>query len=205
MMTIPPTVIGRPSAIGLELWARLLNFTVRYEGGTDFMYNDKGNPQRVTCGVGKMFSNPAEAVFHSRYFINPDGHVPSADEMKADYASVQDLKRTEKNLYDFATITLQRLPWDRVTELLGSFMGEKVNGMLNVPAFANFANFPQDAQLAWSSIAYGGWGYPCFAPLKEAVISQDWNHAAVVYRSPGWDPRKNAAHIALFRSAATSR
>jgi hypothetical protein len=177
---ILPTMIGRPSGIGPELWARLLNFTKRYEGGTDFMYNDKGSPQLVTCGVGKMFSNPDDAVNHKRYFINPDGREPSPDEMKDDYAAAHGLKRTEKNLYDFATVTLQRLPWDKVTELLGSFMGEKVKAMLGMPAFANFANFPQDAQLACASIAYGGWGYACFNPLKEAVAARNWNRVAFI-------------------------
>lgn len=198
-----PSAKGRPSAISADLWVRLLNFSKRYEGPTDFMYNDKSTPnQLVTCGVGKMFSDVTAALNHKRFFVNVDGAEPSADEMQADFAAVQGLKRTEKNLYDFATITLLRLPWDSVTDLLGSFMGAKVNSMLAMPSFANFASFPQDAQLACASIAYGGWSYRCFAPLRDAVAASNWSLAATVYQSPGWDPHKDAAHVALFRSAA---
>ena len=80
-------------------------------------------------------------------------------------------------------------------------MGEKVNAMLNLSTFANFST-PQDGQLACASIAYGGWGYGCFDPLKAAIAAKDWSLAATSYRSPGWDAHKDAAHIALFRSAS---
>jgi hypothetical protein len=201
-MIIPAGAAGRPASIAADLWARLLNFSKRYEGGTDFMYNDKGNPQLVTCGVGKMFPNAAEAAKHKRYFVNLEGNEPSVDEMTADFDAAHEFKRTEKNLYDFATVTLLRLPPDKITELLGSFMGDKVRAMLGMAAFANFASFPPDAKLACASIAYGGWGYGSFAPLRDAIMARDWYRAANVYKSPGWDAQKDAAHVALFRSAA---
>jgi hypothetical protein len=61
-----------PQAMTAAVWGRLLNFTKRYEGGTDFLYNDKGSPQRVTCGVGRMFATPEEAVQNCRFFVNLD-------------------------------------------------------------------------------------------------------------------------------------
>jgi hypothetical protein len=204
-ITISPSTAGRPTAISTDLWVRLLTFTRRHEGGTDFMYNDKGKPQLVTCGVGKMFPSAVEAIKHKRYFVGTDGGEPTAEEMTADFEAAHELKRTEKNLWDFATVTLLRMPWEKVTDLLGTFMGEKVSAMLGMHDFVKFATFPQDAQLACASIAYGGWGYGCFAPLRAAISAQDWTKAAEVYKSPGWDPNKNAAHIALFRSAGGDR
>ena len=53
-ITILSSTGGRPSRVTSSLWGLLLNFTKRYEGGVDFLYNDKGNPQRITCGVGRM-------------------------------------------------------------------------------------------------------------------------------------------------------
>jgi hypothetical protein len=201
---IPPTHEDCPPGMGPSVWADLLNFTKRYEGPTDFMYNDKSSPnQLVTCGVGRMLSSADEAVRIKKYFVNAAGQEPSEPEMRADYEAANGLVRTEGNLWDFATITLLRIPWDNVTEMLRTFMAAKVAGMRRgFNAFANFANFPADAQVACGSISYGGWGYPCFAPLREAVKAGDWALAAQVYRSPGWDKQKDEAHRALFRSAA---
>jgi hypothetical protein len=68
------------------VWADLLNFTKRYEGPTDFMYNDKSRPdQLVTCGVGRMLASADEAVKIKQYFINSAGLEPSESEMRADY------------------------------------------------------------------------------------------------------------------------
>jgi len=53
-VAIPPTHEDCPPGMQPGVWANLLNFTKRYEGPTDFMYNDKSSPnQLVTCGVGQ--------------------------------------------------------------------------------------------------------------------------------------------------------
>ena len=94
------------------------------------------------------------------------------------------------------------MPWPKITELLGTAMGERVNTMLRMADFADFATFPADAQLACASIAYGSWQYAIQAPLRAAVRARNWADAAKDYRSPGWDAQKDAAHVRLFRSAA---
>jgi hypothetical protein len=201
---IPPTHEDCPPGMAPGVWADLLNFTKRYEGPTDFMYNDKSSPdQLVTCGVGRMLASADEAVKIKQYFINSAGLEPSESEMRADYDAAHGLVRTEGNLWDFATITQLRIPWDNVTEMLRTFMAAKVGAMRRgFKAFANFAAFPSDAQVACASISYGGWGYAVFAPLRDAVAAQDWALAAQVYHSPGWDKQKDEAHRARFRSAA---
>jgi hypothetical protein len=203
-IVIPPTHEDCPSGMGPGVWADLLNFTKRYEGPTDFMYNDKSSPdQLVTCGVGRMLRSADAAVAVKEYFINPAGQEPSEPEMRADYDAAHGLVRTEGNLWDFATITVLRIPWDNVTDMLRTFMASKVDAMRRgFKAFANFANFPADAQVACASISYGGWGYATFAPLRDAVAVGDWALAALVYKSPGWDATKDEAHRALFRKAA---
>lgn len=195
---------GRPNRITPDLWLRLLNFTKQFEGITDFLYNDRGKPQQVTCGIGKLVPDGDAAIALKRHFVNPEGREPGAEEMRADYAAASAMKRDDPpgNLFDFATITILRMPWERITGLLGLAMGERVNTMLDLPDFAHFATFPSDAQLACASIAYGSWQYGVQAPLRAAVREGDWARAAEVYKSPGWDARKDAAHIRLFRSAA---
>jgi hypothetical protein len=204
-IVIPPTHENCPPGMGPDVWADLLNFTKRYEGPTDFMYNDKSSPdQLITCGVGRMLRTDDEAVAIKKYFINAAGQEPSDPEVRADYAAAHSLVRTEGNLWDFATITALRLPWENVTKLLMTFMAVKVDAMRRSfkVVFANFANFPTDAQVACASISYGGWRYPTFAPLRDAVQAEDWALAAQVYRSPGWDHEKDEAHRGRFRRAA---
>jgi hypothetical protein len=122
--------------------------------------------------------------------------------MRDDFTAAHNLKRTQSNLFDFALVTVLRLPWPKVDELLTSFMAEKVRDMLGRAAFARFSSFPAAAQVACASIAYGSWSYGVLQPTLDAVQSQDWNRAAEVYQSPGWDPRKDNAHRELFREAA---
>jgi hypothetical protein len=113
------------------------------------------------------------------------------------------LKRTEGNLYQFSTITLLRMPLVNIHKLLTSFMAVKVGPLPSM--FSEFGKFPSSAKIACASIAYGGWGYPCFDLLKEAVRAKEWNRAAEVYKSPRWDPQKDAWHQGLFRAAAQGR
>jgi hypothetical protein len=206
---IPKTTPGCPGAISTDLWGRLLNFTQQYEGPTDFMYNDRSNPGVVTVGFGKAFVNGRQqAVELTRYFVNAAGLLASSDEVMDDYEAAHSLKRsdTPANLYDFAVNTALRMPWNKMLELLGNFMGEMVGSMLRRPQFKKFAAFPEDAKLACSSIAYGGWGFDSFAPLLDAVQAQDWGTAATVYAPPrAWHRDKNKAHVALFQSAATAQ
>jgi hypothetical protein len=170
-----PGAVGRPSKITPGLWARLLKFTKEHEGCTDFMYNDTG--QQVTVGVGKLLKDVATALSFKAYFYNHDNKEPGDDEIKEDYAAANSLKRTTSpsNLWDFAPLTLLRIRWDKVTELLGTTMGSLVGGMLGMPQFANFQNFPEDAQLASASISYGGINRSVLVDLLKA-------HAAL-YRS----------------------
>ena len=202
--SVPVTTPGCPTGITPALWLRLLNFTKQFEGITDFMYNDRSTPQLVTCGVGKLVKDEEAAVGLKGFFVNPGGSQPSDDEIKDDYTAAHAIKRDDPpgNLFDFATVTILRMPWQKITELLGKAMGERVSTMLRMPDFADFATFPADAQLACASIAYGSWQYPIQAPLRAAVRARNWSDAARDYRSPGWDPRKDAAHVRLFRSAA---
>jgi GH24 family phage-related lysozyme (muramidase) len=201
---VPVTTPGRPTGITPDLWLRLLNFTKQFEGITDFLYNDRSTPQLVTCGVGKLVKDVGAAIALKRSFVNPSGGEPSEDEMRDDYAAASAMKRDDPpgNLFDFATVTVLRMPWPKITELLGTAMGERVNTMLRMADFADFATFPADAQLACASIAYGSWQYAIQAPLRAAVRARNWADAAKDYRSPGWDAQKDAAHVRLFRSAA---
>jgi GH24 family phage-related lysozyme (muramidase) len=199
---IPNPAPGCPRGIRDDVWSSLLNFTKQHEGCTDFMYNDRGNPQRVTCGIGLMFKTADDAIGYKDHFVDPDGQKPSEDDITHDFDAAHRLRRTDRNLWEFAAVTLLRMPWDDVTELLGSVMAKMVGTMLSMPTFSNFARFPRDAQVACASISYGGWAYSCFDPLKEAIRAQDWARAADVYQSPGWDPRKDQGHQALFRRAA---
>ena len=89
-----------------------------------------------------MLSSADEAVSIKSNFINPAGQEPSETEMRDDYDAAHSLVRTEGNLFDFATITQLRLPWDNVTTMLRTFMAAKVSSMRRgFSAFANFENF----------------------------------------------------------------
>jgi len=199
-----PGAVGRPSKITPALWARLLKFTKEHEGCTDFMYNDTG--QQVTVGVGKLLKDAAAALSLKSYFYNHDGKEPSDDEIKDDHAAANSLTRTTNpsNLWDFAPLTLLRIRWDKVTELLGKTMGSLVGGMLAMSQFADFNNFPEDAKLASASISYGGINRAVLVGLLKAIQAQDWTLASQSCSVPGWDPNKNIAHAALYRSAATA-
>ena len=86
-LPVPKSTSGCPAKLTPELWERLLNHTKTFEGITDFMYNDKGKPQRVTCGVGKLIADETAALGLRKFFVHPEGREPSDDEMKADYAA----------------------------------------------------------------------------------------------------------------------
>lgn len=197
-----PGAIGRPSKITPALWARILRFTKQHEGCTDFMYNDTG--QQVTVGVGRLLETVEVALAHKRFFYNTENKEPSDDEIKDDYAAAHGVKRTTNpsNLWGYAPLTLLRIRWDKVTELLGTVMGTHARDLLGMPDFADFASFPEDAQLASVSISYGGIHRPCFVGLLKAVKAQDWTLASQSCACPGWDPNKNRAHAALYASAA---
>jgi hypothetical protein len=183
-----------------DVWSDLLVGTKKFEGCIDFMYNDKSSPQLVTVGVGKMFDDLVVATQHKNYFLNPAGNIPEPKEIENDFNRAHGLKRTEGNLYEFATITLLRMPLVNIHKLLTSFMAVKVGPLPSM--FSEFGKFPSSAKIACASIAYGGWGHPCFDLLKEAVRAKEWNRAAEVYKSPHWDPQKDAWHRGLFRAAA---
>jgi len=201
---VPPP--GCPARFPAALWPTLLDFSKQYEGITDFFYNDRSTPQLITFGIGKMVKNAVEAQNLRNFFINPDGQNPSDPEILRDYNAAASIVRDKPpgNLYDFAAVTILRLPWEKIIELFGVTMRDNLNQlMFPRPQFANFERFPADAQLACASIAYGGWGHASFAPLLDAVQAQNWSLAAEVYRAPAaWDQNKNRAHIALFLSAA---
>jgi hypothetical protein len=63
--------------------------------------------------------------------------------------------------------------WDKVIELLGTTMGTLVGGMLGMPQFADFKNFPEDAKLASASISYGGINRAVFVGLLKPIQAQD--------------------------------
>jgi hypothetical protein len=202
---IPSSTPGCPHNITADLWGELLKFTQKYEGPTDFMYNDKSSPkQLVTCGFGKMFATPKDAVKHKGYFVTPDGRDPTEEEMETDYAAAHSLTRTEINLFEFAEVTMLRIKsWEKMCELLGTFMGEKVGGWLKSSYAKNFTNFPRPAQKACASIAYGGWSHGAMKPMWEAVQAEDWDRVVEKFWNPSaWDKRKVEAHKALFMEAA---
>jgi hypothetical protein len=204
-------------------WDRLLKLTQKYEGPVNFMYNDRSSPnQLVTCGTGYMIgtsqkNNLVTPVTGGKllksYFVNPEGQVPSDDEMIADLNAASNLPRRNipekpySNLYDFALVTRLRMPWPKVWELLADVMRSKAAAVRADPAFANFASYPDAAKVAVVSIQYGSWNtqaYPVLAPCKEAVKAQDWARAAADYKDPGWDKGKGQEHVALFKEAAAA-
>jgi hypothetical protein len=197
-----------PSFLRSDEWRTLLTETKKHEGCTDFMYNDLSAPkQLVTVGVGKMLPDLHAALNIKEFFVNSDGDVSGKSEIEADFERVQRLKRTggkqQSNLYEFAAITAQRMPIKKIHELLSITMAEKVRPVPGM--FPGFGGFPTSAKIACCSIAYGGWGYSCFDPLKAAVRSRDWSTAAEVYHDPGWAPNKGQWHRRLFRDAAQGR
>jgi hypothetical protein len=202
----PPTTANRPACLTPDEWNALLKFTVRFEGPTDFFYNDKGykgKNQKVTIGVGHAVMTEQDAKDLKGRLVKPDGTKPSEDEAKDDFLAAQGLLRTEKNLWEFATITQLRMPPSEMTDLLTSFMRDKVNTAVHgLSWLSGFSSFPSPAKIACSSISYGDWASPDLQPCIAAIAKHDWATAAQVYRRSFWDASKNYGHMCLFADAA---
>jgi hypothetical protein len=185
----------------------LHDFLKAYEGKVNFMYLDvKG---LVTVGIGHLIEPVSMA--HKLEFRTKGGGAPvSAGEVTTEWQTVK--SRTDlisKGGAAFGAITRLELSDNGIKTMVTSSANAIENYIkTNASAkkfYANFDNWPADAQLGFMGVAWGGIPLPQFNWHKfpEACRVEDWKKAAAecTITSPIAAGR-NEAHKMMFLNAA---
>ncbi len=185
-------------------------FSVRFEGELPFMYLDiKG---LVTIGVGNLIDSVAQAQQLPFFFKDEPDHLASPSEIAEDWQRVKDRQdlRLQGGMV-FENVAQMRISEETINQLvLQTVTSYETTLKANTPEFADFDDWPADAQLGLLSM---GWAMgPGFATagrwpsFRAACASQDWDQAAEQSHmddthNPGLRPR-NTANFILFTNAA---
>jgi hypothetical protein len=184
----------------------VINFTIAHEGDTPFMYNNwpLKNPNKdVTVGVGHALFSANEAAspdVRRMFTVKATGRPASAEEMVQEYRRVNDLPRTQGNLFSAYrdASPLQMIREEMLSDLRNKLLGYWAS---RGQEFPNFAAIPAQAQAALMSWNYGLRlrGAP---KMCNAIRAGDFVTAAAECRVPGWDGQKNEGHRVLLLNAA---
>jgi len=199
------------------------NFSVRLEGNVPFMYQDTEG--KVTIGIGNLIDSEQAALGLSAYgahFFHKEaaGVTPavlaSDAEVVAEWHTIKDNPGLATGGWRAAEpLTNLRLTDDGISQLVSARVSEMERYLVNghVPEFANFQNWPADAQLGLLSMSWAmgeafadGARWPNFRASCASAGSgawQAWVEAAKnCNMSNAWLAKRNAVNRGLFRNAA---
>lgn len=178
------------------------SFSVRFEGRLTFMYLDITN--LVTTGIGNLI-DPIGLALSLPWQV---GGTPSSE------SEITDAWNTVKSRTDlshsgggaFGGVTNLRLTNDDVDALVASKAAGMETSLKSRAPFADFDDWPADAQLGLLSMAWAMGPLFNFPKFQGFCAALDFRSAADECRiseigNPGVIPR-NDANQALFRSAA---
>jgi len=185
----------------------LPDFLKQYEGKVNFMYLDvKG---LVTIGIGNLIDPLNMAL---KYEFSPKGGsgVASSGEVTSEWQTV----KARKDLINggspaFNSITRLQLSDRGITDMVND-SAKAIENYIKTNAsartfYADFDNWPADAQLGFMGVAWGGIPLPQFGwhEFPKACQNADWDKAAAECKinSP-LAMGRNDAHKLMFMNAA---
>jgi len=186
------------------------DFTKQYEGAVAWMYLDVED--YVTVGVGNKIDPIDQALAVKDQFVQKaDGNAPADPDTAVtnDWHSVKGYAGQGKNWQFFGGVTQLQManPYALVMSHATSDEGFLTS------RFANWGNFPADAQLAALSMSYAmgpGFNFPAFLAAVNAVDGNgnwapDWKTAAAQSHmseagNPGVAPRNVADRVLLLNA-----
>jgi hypothetical protein len=169
----------------------------------------------VSIGIGNLIDPVSLALavpgYGAHYHDKRDPDAPVTEEqISADWTRVKNDPSLRGNWADAEGPTMLRLDPDSIRILVARKVAEFETYMVShVAAFANFANWPADAQLGLLSMAWAMG--PAFADqgrwpnFRGSCTAEDWLGAAANCRMANdWLVKRNAVNRGLFRNAAWS-
>lgn len=183
------------------VWEAFVPFTERFEGSVPFFYCDiKG---LVTIAIGNLV-DPREAAI-GLPMMRPDGTAATWEEIAMAWDDVkarQDLKMRGGMAY--RDVTTLRLTDEGISTVVHRKLSQVDEHLSN--RFAQWAQWPADAQLGTLSMAWACGPAFHFPHWELAALAGDWFLAASESRidehgNPGVKPR-NRANMILFENAA---
>jgi len=185
---------------------RFVDFTVPLEGRVLWMYLDVLG--LVTTGVGNLI-DPVGAALQLPWKL-PDGSLAPKDLVQREWQALKARKDLAKMHYKYAaTITTVRLTEEDVTALVRSKLLS--NEKLLKQAFPHWDNWPADAQLFASSMAWAvGPGWPkIFGNCSNFLRIEDWENASLCAAiktegNPGIIPRNAQNRLCLANALAVT-
>ncbi len=188
----------------------LPGFLEQYEGKVNFMYLDvKG---LVTVGVGHLI-DPVHMALKLEFGPKGGGGPVSAAEVTAEWQKIKARKDiVNKGGEAFGAITslvltdkgIKKMVLDDANAIENYI---KTNGSAQ-KFYADFNNWPADAQLGFMGVAWGGIPIPQFGWHKfpEACRVADWDTAAIESKiSSAIAAGRNEAHKLMFMNAAAAK
>jgi hypothetical protein len=186
----------------------LASFLKDYEGKVKFMYLDKKGI--VTVGIGHRIDPLSQALNLQFSYKGSPGSIASAGDISSEWNLVksrQDLKF--KGGAAFAVITGLELNENGIQQMVSQH-ANAIEKYIKTNAsarrfYANFDNWPADAQLGFMGVAWGGIPIPQFGwhLFPEACKREDWNTAAKECKiSSPLAAGRNESHKRMFENAA---
>jgi GH24 family phage-related lysozyme (muramidase) len=186
---------------------KLPDFLRQYEGKVNFMYLDvKG---LVTIGIGNLI-DPVDQALKLEFGTKGGGSPVGSGEVIAEWNTV----KARKDLVNqgspaFNAITRLQLTDRGITTMVNS-AAQAIETYITTNAsaqkfYANFKNWPADAQLGFLGVAWGGIPLPQFGWHKFPVACQneDWDTAAKECTiTSAIAAGRNEAHKLMFSNAA---
>jgi hypothetical protein len=191
-----------------ETWAYLLKFTCFHEGVVNFLYSNKGKPgvtrSDVTIGIGISLPTKVSCgAYVGRFFVKGTNFssVATLEQIEADWVTVDGMSRATNTLDDFGRAVQTEIRPEDAIRFTIAFYGKYVPGRLNSTDFADFADWPAQAQVALASYCYGL--SPEGAPkMRAALRKRDFDTAGLQSWISTWEDRKLIDHRVLFWNAA---
>jgi hypothetical protein len=213
-LCVPPANIGklpRKKNMHASVKAKLASFLKEYEGRFGYMYLDV--KALVTVGIGNKIDPINQALKLEFQPKGASGSVASAADVTAEWQLVksrQDLMQQGAPAFD--AITKLELSDTGISTLVAGHAAAIENYITtNATAqkfYANFADWPADAQLGFLGVAWGGIPLPQFGwhAFPEACRVEDWATAAKECRiSSPIHAGRNDAHKRMFENAAQAK
>jgi len=181
-------------------------FSTHLEGRLNFMYLDI--KQLVTTGIGNLidpFSLARDLPWRPK---NESDRPATPEEIETEWNFVKSDPdgRSRQGGGSFASVTSLELSDDAVDELVRQKVTQMESFLKRRPEFAEFDDWPADAQLGLLSMAWAMGPAFRFPNFQAACQARDFRTAARESHmndtnNPGLRPR-NAANLQLFQSAA---
>ncbi len=177
-----------------------------FEGVVSWLYLDTHVPPLVTTGMGNLV-DPIELALGLPWQVGAGGPLAPQDQIRAEWQAVKGnthLSRAGARADE--AVTKLRLSDAAIDALIGTRLDENEVTLKKHPAFADFDNWPADAQLGlmsmcWAMGASFGAKWPHFSSL---VAVRDFARAATGCAMEGSPApaRRNVATAAAFECAA---